>query len=93
MTIREISSQLLHIAIDGRINGEKFSKAGLERYISTMFRGGDLKLGNAIAMEINLRDGHWLFTVERFSNEADGFDYYIPDTREQEDRIWKRLTA
>lgn len=90
MTIREVATQM-HNLSGGKLNGEQFSKRELEEYISNMFRTG-LKLDNTLVMEIALPDGNWLCTVDRFAYAADGFDYYIPDTREQEARIWKRLT-
>jgi hypothetical protein len=93
MTIHEISNQLHHLSVDGFFNGEKFTKQELEHYIHNCFSKGLLKLENRLVMEIRLRDGEWLFTVDRFSNSTDGFDYYIPDTREQENHIWTLLTA
>jgi hypothetical protein len=39
-------------------------------------------------METVLHDGQrWFFTVDRWGDGPDGFDYTIPDTREQEARI------
>ena len=93
MTIHEISNQLHALSVDGIFNGEKFAKRELEHYINNCFEKGSLKLKNRLVMEINLRDGKWLFTVDRFSDSVNGFDYYIPDTREQEAHIWELLTA
>ena len=94
MTILELSSQLHALSVGGHINGLKLSKRELESYISNMFRTGvSLKLGNRLVMEIALPDGRWLFTVNRFSDAADGFDYTIPDTREQEGRLKALLLA
>ena len=72
---------------------KKFAKRELEHYINNCFEKGSLKLKNRLVMEISLRDGKWLFTVDRFSDSVSGFDYYIPDTREQEAHIWELLTA
>ena len=36
-------------------------------------------------------DGWWYFTVTKYADRADGFDYYIPDTREQESAIKNKL--
>ena len=92
MTIREITTQLYDLAVGHTLNGKTWTKQELEHYIRTMFTGS-LKLDNAVAMEISLPDGKWLMTIDRFSDANDGFDYYIPDTREQEKRIWDALTA
>ena len=93
MTIHEIATQLHRSSLGGHFNGEKFTKQELEHYIHNCFSKGLLRLENRLVMEIRLRDGEWLFTVDRFSNSTDGFDYYIPDTREQENHIWTLLTA
>lgn len=82
MTIRYIASQLHDISVAGYFNGEKFSKAELEHYIRNM-----LRTSNTVVMEIALPDGRWFFKVDRYSDTADGYDYIIPDTREQEGRI------
>ena len=92
MTIHEVSTQLHKLSVDGFFNGEQFTKRELEAYIKGMFRPGTtLKADNRLVMEIALRDGGWLFTIDRFSDRPDGFDYYIPDNRDQEARIWSLL--
>ena len=92
MTIHEVSTQLYNLALGHFLNGQKWTRQSLEHYIRTMFNG-NLKLDNAIVLEICLRDGKWLMTVDRFSDAADGYDYYIPDDRDQEKRIWQMLTT
>ena len=82
MTITYIASQLHSLSVGGYFNGEKFSESRLADYIRNMLRTGD-----RLVMEIALPDGRWLFTITRFAPSADGFDYYIPDTREEESRI------
>lgn len=86
MTIHNIASQLHDLSVAGYFNGEKFSKAELEHYIRNMFR-----TGSTLVMEIALPDGRWFFKIERYANEADGYDYSIPDTREEEDKIFALL--
>ena len=88
MTIHQLSTQLHNLSVAGYFNGEKFTKRQLENYIAGAFRPGtSLKAGNRLVMEIALPDGRWYFTVNRFSQEPDGFDYTIPDDRDQEARI------
>ena len=88
MTISSLSTQLHAISVGGYFNGEKFTVKELEEYISSMFRPGvSLKAGNRLVMEISLPDGRWLFFISRFSDKPDGFDYTIPDNREEEARI------
>ena len=92
MTIKYLASQLHDLSLGGYFNGQKVSKQWLESYISKAFQS-QLKLGNRLVMEIALPDGRWLFTINRFSDSADGFDYTIPETREQEARIRKMLAS
>ena len=81
MTIHDTAAQLHRLSVAGYINGERFTVKRLENQIEAWFRGTDKR---QIVMEISLPDGRWFFTVNRFSEKPDGFDYTIPDTREQE---------
>lgn len=94
MTLKEISKQLFSLSVGGYFNREKFTEKQLHNYISGMFRGGvSLAVKNTVVMEIALPDGWWYFTITRWGNGADGFDYCIPDTREESDRIWPMLKS
>ena len=84
MTIHDVASQLHSLSKDHRFNGVKHSVKSLERYISTMFRT-PLKGGNKLVMDISLPDRGWMFYVIEYAPGE--FDYYIPDTREQEKRV------
>lgn len=86
MTIPEISRQLHSLSVGGYFNGEKFSLNRLETYISSL-----LRTGNRLVMEIALPDGWWFFTISRISSKPDGFDYHIPETREEEENHIKVL--
>ena len=85
MTKAELVSQLMDLSVAGYFNGEKFSKERLNTYISKMCRNA----GDKLYMEISLPDGRWLFKITRY---ADGdWDYYIPETREQEAKLTAEL--
>lgn len=92
MTIHELANAIINTAIDGKFNGEQITRRGLEHYLAKMFTG-DLKLGNRLVASINLPDGEWLFEVVHYNDLPDGYDFIIPETREQEERLWKSLTA
>ena len=83
MTIHELVNQLHGLSVGGYFNGEKFSKSRLTDYIRKMLSGRH----NRLIMEISLPDGRWFFTVNRFSQANDGYDYYIPNNRENESVI------
>ena len=85
MTKLELVNQLADLAVDNRFNGETFGKKRLYTYISKMCRN----IGDSLVMNISLPDGDWYFKINRYST-AD-YDYYIPDTREQEMRIVEEL--
>lgn len=94
MTIHEVATQVHRLAVDHRINGMKVTKQWLESYLNKMMRSADQnKILNSVVMDIELRDGDWLFEVFRYSDAPDGYDYDIPDSREEERQIINRLFA
>lgn len=84
MTIHDVSTQLLSLSVDKKINGIKRSTKSLETFISTMFNS-PLKAGNKLVAEIRLPDGSWYFYIIRFAPNE--YDYYLPDTREDEEKV------
>lgn len=88
MTLHEVSTQLYNLTIDGFVNGEQFTKHQLEAILRKWMQNPEqLKIKNRLVIELCLPDGRWFATVDRFADQADGYDYYIPETREQEQRI------
>ena len=92
MTLHETVKALHGLSLGGWINHEKLSLSQFESMIKTLFNGS-LKLGNAAVVEIALPDGWWLCKVIKYSSRPDGWSYEIPETREQEKRIWDALTT
>lgn len=86
MTITSITNQLFTLSLGGFFNGEKFTRQQLNHHIANAMRTGDKYI-----MEIALPDGKWLFQISRWSDKPDGFDFFIPETREQETHLWKTL--
>ena len=85
MTKLELTTQLRNLSVDGYFNGEKFTKERFNTYIGKMCRN----VGDKLFMEISLPDGRWLF---RITHCGDGeWDYYIPNTREQEAKLTAEL--
>lgn len=84
MTKTEIVNQLFDLSVAGYFNGEKFTKTRLNAYITNM-----LKTGNRLIMNIALPDGRWYFYINKYCDNE--YDYVIPDTREQEERILRFL--
>ena len=88
MTIYEFTNQLMKLSVNGKFNGEKRSEKWLRTYIQSMFRTG----GNDLIMEISLPDGDWLFNIHKWKEYGhDQYDYTIPETRKQEDRLYEKL--
>ena len=86
MTIPEIATQLHKLSVNGYFNHEKFTRLDLLHYIRDAFQWRIQQL----QMEILLPDGWWHFVITRFSDKPDGYDYAIPDTREQEAELKAR---
>lgn len=94
MTLHEVSSQIYNLTLGGFINGEKFTKRQFESAVARWMRDADHnKIKNAFVLEVCLRDGRWLCEILKYADRPDGYDYYIPDTREQEQVLRDRLTA
>lgn len=83
MTLTQVANQLFDLSVAGYFNSEKFTRSqfceALKHWLLT---------GDSVIMEIALPDGHWHFEVV---NYGDGYDYYIPETREQDARLREKL--
>lgn len=77
MTLHDIATQIHHISA-GRVNGERFSRHELEATLGRWLREPQSRY----ILEAELPDGRWLVKAENLGRGM--FDYYIPDTREQE---------
>ena len=86
MTITEAAKQIFDLSIAGYINGEKFTLKRFEAYARNM-----LKTADSFIFEICLPDGRWMAKFNRFGKKSDEYDYYIPDTREQETLLKNEL--
>ena len=81
MTLNNIASQLFDLT-DGYIGTVRRadSAAAVAKGFAGTFEGG----ANAIFCILHLPDGDWYCKVSRFADGRDGFDYYLPETREAE---------
>lgn len=84
MTLREVADMALDLTVDHKINGEHFTKAEF-RYVLNKWLN---KYTCRYIASINLPDGEWLV---QFSKSRDYYDLWIPDTREQEERLYAAL--
>ena len=93
MTLHQVAEQLYDLSVDGFFNHEHFTKQQWEEKLKMAFRpeAEPRALGNRLVQEIALPDRWWLFYVVRYSDAPDGFDYWIPDTREQEEALAAEL--
>ena len=82
MTLHEVANQI-HDLTAGTINGEHFTKT---EFNTTLRRW--MGLGEQMIFELTLPDGRWLCKVYEI---RDGYDYFLPDTREQERELYKEL--
>lgn len=93
MTIRELTSQLYNLT-NGHINGEAFTKAELAHALTVWTRDmSHNKITNSHVIEVELPDGNWLATIDHHGTAPDTFGYYIPESREAEQKLWNRLAA
>lgn len=83
MTLHDVSTQIYSLT-GGHVNGEHYSLAQLEKCISIWCRNAN---GHYIGI-VSLADGDWLYELTCGDY---GYDYSIPDTREQENRLYDAL--
>lgn len=86
MTLKDITEQVYSIAVNGTVNGEKFTC----KELYTAFKAWLRNPGDRYIFTLLLPDGEWFCEAAR---GPWGYDYTIPDTREQETRIKNRLFA
>ena len=93
MTINTVSGMIHHLT-GGHVNGEHYSPDQLQNYLQNLMRNPEhLKMQGSAAVLLTLPDGEWLCTVNKYADASDGYDLFIPADREQEKRLWERLTA
>ena len=95
MTLHDVSSQLYTLSLDGFFNRERFTKKQLHDALAAHMREAQFNtIPNMFVMEIALPDGWWFFTVNKYSAGASaGYDYWIPETREQERALLDRFES
>lgn len=84
MTFNETINQIYNLTIAGYINGEKFTKAEFKDAVKHWFLTGD-----HFIIEVCLPDGRWLCQINKFTNGE--WDYFLPETRKQEDHLYAKL--
>jgi len=90
MTLSETTKQIYDLSIAGYINGEKFTYGRFHSYIKSMMQPGTENC-NRVIFEIVLPDGRWLAKITRYGEKPDNYDYYIPETRQQEEYLKNEL--
>ena len=86
MTLKTVAHQIYNLSVAGYINGIKFSKSEFTTALAMWMRGTDRYI-----IEVALPDGRWLVKITQYAPSADGYDYYVPATREQEEVIRKEI--
>ena len=72
---------------DGHVNGETMTKREVAQATAAWLRTP----GTSYYATLALADGEWLTRLDRLADG--GYDYLLPDTREQESRLWAALLA
>lgn len=84
MTRNEVADMALGLTVDHKINGQHFTKAEFRETLGMWLRDYTCRY---IASMV-LPDGEWLV---QFSKSGEYYDLWIPDTREQEERLYAAL--
>ena len=89
MTLKDVAGQIYSLTSGGHVNGENYSKKQLENAIYKWLQDAENNaIPNSYVIQMALPDGLWLTTVDKIPG---GYDYYIPDTRDQEQRLYQAL--
>ena len=86
MTLKETANQIYGLTIAGYINDVKFTKKEFQNYMDHFFKHIGVKKH---IIQIALPDGKWLCKITEYAEGQ--YDYYLPDTREQENRLFAEL--
>lgn len=87
MTKGEVLKQVYDLSVGGNFNHEtgwSFSK--FKSYVAEKFNS---EKRQSIIMEIELPDGWWYLSILKIKDGL--WDYYIPDTREENDSIYNEI--
>ena len=89
MTKSYTFKQIYDLSVNGNINHRKFSFLKFKNFCNEYFE--DPK-HNSIVIDILLPDGWWYCAIMRMKNNNETiWDYYIPDTREQQKEMYGEL--
>lgn len=90
MTINEISKQLEELSVGNYFNHTKMNKGWVKNYLNTIFYRTGVDTKQAV-FEIALPDGWWTVFVTHYGNGRGDFDYTIPETREDEAKMFNKF--
>lgn len=79
MTLHEVTNQIYNLSVHGCINGEKFTEQRFYKLVKSI-----MSANNIYIFQIALQDGLWYASINKYANRSDGYDYFIPNNREQE---------
>lgn len=80
MTRNDMTNQIYDLS-NGIINGEKLTKTLFTKMVKDHF-----DLFNELTLKLTLPDGDWFCKIHKWDNKE--YDYFIPDTREQEKKYF-----
>lgn len=83
MTLIQMSDHVYKFSKGHVLNGQKNSKDNFRYWFSHMFDGN-----KEVLFSMAFADGEWYCIAQ---HNAHGYDYFVPDTREQETRLVKEF--
>lgn len=85
MTLNQMSDHVYRFSRGHILNGQKNTKEDFRFWFNRMFRNNEMVL-----FSMELPDGEWLCKAVHTQY---GYDYFVPDTREEEYRLFKEWLA
>lgn len=91
MSLSWIVDSLFELSVDHTFDGVKYTKAQLLQRLKQLL---PRNVKRVVVTRVNLPDGSWLCEIESAPDGGSGawyYGYYIPETREEEERQERHL--
>ena len=86
MTLNNVVNNIYDLSVNGHFNGEHFTKKQFSDAVKHWMCSS-----NEFILEAELPDGYFYISIFKYDNKSDCYDYYIPDTREESDKLLEKL--
>lgn len=93
MTKADVMRQVYNLSVNGTFDGEHLSFTKFKSVVEDMLEHTKEKsnLFDCAVIKIKLPDGVWNMSITRFCDGT--WDYFIPETREEERKVYGKVAV